>query len=828
MTFGTKPILTLMQAAPVRQQEEFVHEFRNVPEGWPALLGILLLIALGAAVIWMYRREGRIGATMRRRMFMAGLRCAVIACLAAMFLEPVRVRIIRQWIDSYTLVLVDDSSSMDLADRYRDPDRKQRVSTALARSDVDTARRFDVARTVLQRDDRRMLRDLAENNRIKLYRFSSEPELIGTVRAERERTAQPAESETSDATPAPVSDIALPESATGSTTNVARAVRRAIESVGSAPVAGVVVLSDGGFNMGDSADEVARFARDRRIPIHVLGIGDPAPPRNVRITDVHAPENAFRQDPFAVTAHLSAQGMDGQTVRVQLRESDGLGGAGSVVDQADVTVQPGGGMEPVVFERRKESAGRYVYSVEVPVGQDETVADDNVRQTTVTVIDARTRVLLVSGTPSWTYRYLTRLFVRDETVDLSTWLQSADITAVRDGDIIIDHLPRQPEEIFDYDVIIMLDPNPAEFDAEWCHHIDTWVTEHGGGLVFGAARTYSPDFLRQETFASLIDLLPVVLDPESDIILNRVGHYQLQSSPIEIPDTAYGHPVLRLADDPASTRLKWRDAAEVYWHFPVLREKPVATVLMRHGHPRMQNAHGGHVLAAVQFVGAGRTAFLGFDGTWRWRQYGEEYFNRFWVQLTRYVAEGKLLGGARRGMLLTESDQYALGEAVTVSARLFNSRYEPIERGEVTAFYNVDNHRGDFRLRALGDRPGWFEGRFVPDRTGNYRLSMTIPDPAANEPIELFREIRVSRPNIEVLKPQMDRAQLTTLAQDSFGGAYYEIDEWDQIAATIPDLHEEIPIRSRPRSLWDNRFVLGLLIGLLGLEWALRKWNRLL
>jgi len=334
--------------------------------------------------------------------------------------------------------------------------------------------------------------------------------------------------------------------------------------------------------------------------------------------------------------------------------------------------------------------------------------------------------------------------------------------------------------------------------------------------------------MRDRSLRPLHDLLPVTLDPEADLILNEIGHYQKSGSPLSIPAAAYGHPVMKLAEDPASTRLEWQGVGDIYWHYPVRREKPVATVLMRHGDPRMRNTSGGHVLAAVQYVGAGRTAFLAFDGTWRWRRYSVKLFDRFWVQLIRHLAEGKLLGGAKRGMLLTESNRYSLGEAVTVTARLLNRQYEPLQQDQVTVRWDIEGDRGDLVLTARPDRSGWFEGRFVPDRTGGYRLNLKMTEPGSTALTEVTREFRVTRPNLEILKPQMDRARLRTLAEQSFGGRYFEVDEAGTIPDLIPDLHEEIPIRSRPTTLWDNGLTLALLLTLLSIEWAIRKWNRLL
>lgn len=827
MDLGVGLTSSLLASVPVREEEQFVTELRHLPEGWPALLGLGLVIALCAAVVWMYRHEGRAGATHRARMMLAVVRCGVIVTLAVILLEPVRVRVVRRWVDSYVVVLIDDSSSMDLADRYRDPSNADRVGRALGAQPDQPLRRKEVVSRVLRRGDRKFLRDLAERNRVKVYTFSDEPRLLGTIaRAGENRQAAPEQADAARRLWG-VREVPTTFAATGPLTNIERAVRRSVESLGSAPVSGVVVLSDGGFNHGATVEEVAGFARERGFPIHSVGIGDPSSPRNLRVAEILAPQNAFKQDPFAVTVRLTARGLDGETIQLRFRERDAMsGGADRLLETRAITVGPGGAMDPVTFQRTQPRTGRFIYTVDAPVLEFEAVAEDNEKQATVNVIDSRTRVLIVAGAPSWDYRFVSRLLERDESIDVSCWLQSADLSAVRDGNTVIDHLPRLPEELFEYEVIILMDADPDELDEPWCRLVDTLVTEYGGGLVLTAARARTPSLMRAEYLAPLRALLPVTPDPDVDLILNQIGHYQSTGASIEIPRAAYGHPILQLADDPVSTRLAWQGIGDVHWHYPVLRAKPAATVLMRHGDPRMRNAYGGHVLAAVQFVGAGRSGFIGFDGTWRWRKYGTEIFDRFWVQLVRYVSEGKLLAGTRRGMLLTDRDQFSIGETVTVTARFLNERYEPLTNDECSAHYRVDGRQGTFTLRAQPGRAGWFEGQFVPDRSGAYHLSVTLAD--TDDPVDITREIRVSRPNIEILNPQMDRAKLVLLSAKSAGGRYFEVDEMEQLAAGIPDLHEEVLIRSRPVTLWDRWTTLVWLVGLLSVEWGVRKLYHLL
>jgi len=816
--------------AAVRNGEEFVTELRDMPHGWYALGGIGLLVGLCAVAFWMYRHEGRGGASARLRTWLAVVRCAVIVTVAIILLDPIRVRILRQWIDSYTIVLVDDSSSMGLADTYRDEAARARVKNVVDLEDGAAIRRTDLIQRLFEANDRALLKGLASHNRVKLYTFGDEPKLQASIRAGWEtRSDADVDDATGAAALTDVEHASLTLGARGAATNLERALRRTVESLGSAPIAGVVVLTDGSVNEGAPPPELARYARERRIPLYPIGIGDPSPPRNVRVAEVVAPENAFQGDPFPITVRTTADGLDGETIELVLSELDThRGGAARELERKSVRVGSGGAIENVIFERTQNRVGRFVYTVVAPLLDAESVADDNSKQISVNVIDARTRVLIVSGEPSWQYLFVSRLLQRDKTFDVSCWLQSADLSAVRDGNTVIDHLPILPEELFAYDLVILADPSSDDLTEDWCRLLDTFVTEHGGGLLYLAARPNTPALMRAPWFAPVRDMLPVVVDPEADLILNQIGHYQSTPGQIEIPESAFGHPVLSTGADVASTKLAWRGVGDIYWYYPVLREKPAATVLMRHGGARMRNGYGGHVLAALQFVGAGRTGFLAFDSSWRWRRYDVNLFDRFWVQLSRYLSEGKLLGGSKRGMILTERDQYAIGDAVSVSARLFNEHYEPISQAEVHARYTIDHERHEFLLSARSDQPGWFDGRFVPDRIGAYEIRITLPGSSPDESVEIVREIRVARPNIEITKPQMARADLMALADGSFGGRYFDVDGVGDLADLIPDLHAEIPIRSRPTTLWDNGWTLAWLVVLLSIEWGLRKWNRLL
>jgi hypothetical protein len=836
-------------AADVQLEQRF--EFAHFPGGWAAVASVVVLLGLLYLVFFLYRREQRVGASMRRRMVLASLRAMTILVLAAVWLEPVLATYIHRRVEAYTLVLLDTSASMGLRDRYptaTDAQRVERVLTGAGAGAPAELSREQLVETALGRDKGRVLRELAERNAMQVFGFADKLTPLGQVSPKGELAARPeGQADTgagrqgdkgaqgpgdvgTQTTSRPAgSAFSLPRFTPGPATDIGRAVRQAIESQGGAPIAGVVVISDGRFNQGEPAEVVARYARGKKIPIVAVGVGDPSPPRNLTVAAVEAPPNVFVKDPFKVTAHLRAEGLDGARLTVELLEgTPGATTQPSIVGTRQVTVGPGGKIEPVTFERRLDEARETRLTVWVPPQEGETFTDDNQQEVRVRALENKMRVLLVSGGPTWEYQYLTRLLERDATFNVSVWLQSADENAVRDGTTVIDHFPRTQEELFQYDCIVLLDPQPGDIDPAWTTQIEQLVGSYGGGLLYVAGRINTPRFTHESGTRPLLDLLPVVIDPnESDLMLNELGHYQTTAWPFMIPPAAMNNPVLAMSDVPSENAQIWNRLPGVYWHYPVQREKPVATVLLRHSNPRMRNSYGGHVLLATQFFGAGRTGFMGFDTTWRWRRYGDRCFDRFWVQLLRYLVEGKLLSGQQRGLIQFERDQYSLGEAVVVEARLLDARHLPLQQDEVQAAIDVgDAAPTPLVLKPQQNRPGWYRGQFVPSELGTHTVRIELPGGAGTPAATIHADIRVGRPDLEFQRPELDRESLQLLASQSAGGKY--LDELDQAPSLIPSKTTSLILTGQPTLLWDRWWTLAALVVLLGLEWLVRKRSHLL
>lgn len=844
-------------------------ELARWSSGNPFLVGGVLSIVALYAVWWMYRREARGRMSKPLRWSLAGCRMMVLMLLGLIGLEPVFVRYDHRRVDAQTIVLVDDSASMSLSDPYRNADDAARVRAALGEPAPDGVNRRWLSESLLTSGGGALIDKLAARNDVRLFAFSDSLTPLGVVpRRNTSDHAGDAASSSKERESNTVSkrtrsdDGALNAqrdqggspiglTAGGSATDLTMAVRGALDAAAGAPVAGVVVLTDGGFNRGESPSAAARLLNQRQIPALAVGVGDPEEPVNARIVQMSAPRSAFKNDPFSVNVRIEVHGGSEQDVRLELFEQF-EGGGRELIATKEIHADSSGRYPPAVFERRVEMPGTVRYAARISPLAFESIKSDNERELSpaVRILDDQMKVLLISGAPSYDYRFLARLLERDRSVRLSTWLQSADTDSVREGDEVITSLPTTPEEINQYDALILMDCDPSDFDPTWASIVATYVSDHGGGLLYAAGNKYTGRFLKHANLMSIVELLPVVTDPEAELVINELGHYQLRPWPILIPEEAAGDAILRQSDDASQTRSIWGALGSVYWHYPVLRGKPIAQMLMRHSNPRMVNAYGPHVLFATQFVGTGRTAWLGINSTWRWRRSDETHFNRFWIQTLRYLVEGKLLGGRTRGQILTAKEEYEIGETVVVTVRALDERFNPLlvpeldmdivplRAGDVESTSTTEGNVAPSSARTIEltpivGREGYYEGRFVANADGALRLLVRLPGQAGREGNEddrlLVKELDIVRSDIEMQNTAMNRAAIREFVNVAGGrSGYFDVDEIDRIAEKVPDMSRTFTVRGRPRPVWDNAIVLIVLLGFLSLEWILRKKARLL
>jgi hypothetical protein len=792
-------------------------EWLALPRHDAALIAIVAAVLGGWLILWLYRREGR-GLAWGHRLGLATLRGLALLGVVVMLLEPGIVFRTTEWVPSNLIVLTDASDSMHLRDAYADEAGAARVAETLKLPGGIDELRSRPRAWLAERLLRSGTLDALAANGDRVIR----PHAFAAQLTEAAPTTQPAGTTTTTTAPttAPAADTTA--SAIGT------AIRQALAAHRGQPLAGILVVTDGQSNAGEPPVKAAEFAGAEGVPIIALAAGTPEGPRNAKLAKLEASPVVYVRDPNAVRAIVESRGMERMPATIILeRRRDG--GPWEEVARQQVIMGDEGSVQTVTFEVKEDRPAKLELRATLAEAGPELTTDDNVALAEMRFIRQKIRVLFVAGSTFPEVEFIRNALLRDASISVSTWLQTADATYEHPGNPPIKRLPQTQEELNDFDAVAMYDPDPALWPQNFGAMLGEFVGNAGGGLVYVAGERKTKDlFDRPDDPASAwVSMLPVVVDPglyrtDATVRLSMQSPWKLDISPEGKADL-----VFRFTDKADENDRILASLPGMFWHFPVTRAKPGATVLARHGDPRMRNEHGGHVLLATQLVGPGRTFFVGFDSTYRWRYLSEEYFDGFWARLVDRAGRSKQLGGRYPYTLATDRTSYRPGSQATLTATFEN----PAERDAGLDSLQGEIESGDgtatpLQLTPTPADPNVFEAVFPVNKPGPHFVRVWSGEQTAQTGARAATlQFPVELPNLEYERPGNDVATLQAMARAS-GGAVFTFAEADKLADAFKVKRVARVLEDR-QEIWDAPLLWCTLLGAIFIEWVWRKRVRL-
>lgn len=774
--------------------------------GWLILLGAALVML----AVWVYRRYSR-DLSQFQRIGLTTLRCIFLGLLVLLLMQPVLSLTIEGSIRRALVFMVDASSSMDIQDERRGDDLI-RAGIALGRldatrgieqsaeglSDVGRPPRMRLVRSMLQNDRLRLLPQLAEEYDIRPYRFGASAEEIAAT------------GDTAAATGRWIESIAAEDSAT----RIGDGVREVLGRSRGQPLAGIVLITDGASNSGAPATAAAETARQQGVPLYIWGVGITSP-RQVAVTNMFAPEVAFFDDDVPVTVRIRSNGMEGRKTRLRLEliPDQPEGASAEQKLEKEITLDDGEQIIPLVITPGKPANGqdarqyRLVASVEAT--GDESITDNLSRSQPLRVIDGSIKVLYVERAPRWEYRYLQAMLMRDRRVSLKTVLLEAapGLSSDPDGPYLPE-IPRDKEELFAYDLIIIGDVNLRALPSAQLDAIEEFVSKFGGGVLVIPGRRYG---LSEMEGTVLERMLPVETARQST---GRSGSNGSGGAiKVELTTDGAQSTFLRLSDDETESASLWTQMPEIYWTTQVSRAKPAAQVLLTEA----QTGRGGSgprmPIFALHQYGLGQVFFSGTDQTWRWRRLGDEHYITLWTQIVRRLALPHLLGESKRTQLSTDQQEYATGDRITIYARLYDENYAPLTLDQVQATYRSPSGvEGTLLLRR--EQAGTYRGEFVAPQAGAYELHVE------NDP-DTTLGFDVGAPRLELSQTAMNEPLLQQMAAVS-GGQYYREETLHELPGHVRQRTERVR-SNHDVDLWASPLFFILMLSVVTAEWLWRK-----
>ncbi|MDR3401770.1 MAG: VWA domain-containing protein [Chthoniobacter sp.] len=783
--------------------------------GWVVLLALFAL----ALTWWSYRRVAGELTSQRRRWVLTALRAVLFLLLLLMLLRPVLAFTVEGTIRRQLLMLVDTSASMKIQDPRFDPADLARAAMAKGLLDfrkglqqpLDPAHaasvrlvpRVELLQGVLKSDQLGLIQKFAREYDVSAFGFGQNLAEIGgggTPQPARSQPAKPAESDTAWI------DQLDPKS---QSTAIGDAVRELLERKRGQPLAGIFLATDGANNTGTQPIEAARLARAEGVPLYIYGVGITSP-RDIIVANLFTQEVAFAKDELPVTVRVRGQGLRGETAKITLKLGDEIVASKDLIFTNDEE-------QTVALPFTPKQVGEYELRASIDPRADEAAKDNNAVSQRLKVIDSKIKVLMVEESPRWEFRYLQSVLLRDRRIELKCWLAEGDPNIAEGADSpYVKTFPQTKDELFKYDLVVIGDVGAKDIGAPQMEWLGEFVSKFGGSCLFLAGPRNNPSAFRG---TELEKMLPVELS-------DGPARNAAPERPTTLELTALGRssPMLRLSAKDEENAAIWKRFPKLFWVARVTRAKAAAQVLLQDSDATKASRFGKMPVVAQQQYGLGQVLYVGTDNTWRWRRNADErYYPILWGQIAQKLGLSHLLGGSKRTQISADKQSYAVGERVTIYARLYTADFNPLKDSAVEGSYVVktpadpnppDTSRQNVTLRAVPDRPGMYRGDFTVLAPGVHQFSVK------SDPATVF-EFSATEARFEFGETAMNEALLKQMAELS-GGAFFREENLFQLPEALRAKSERVS-SVVDAEIWASPLYFLLLLTVATVEWALRK-----
>lgn len=740
--------------------------------GWPLWLLVASILAGAALIAASLLRRRQIGAA--RLLLIGAAQTALLALVMCLLWRPVlNVERVRDR-ENVLAVALDASASMAHADAG---DQITVPKIGLPQADPPQAR-LQQAITAM-RDT--ALPALQKSFEVRLFSFAARTESLPAI----------------DAVPPP-----------GPQTRIGDALLQLLQTAGSMPLAGIVLVSDGAEN-GDTLSEerlaeIASFG----IPVHTVGVGPERIAADLELENVRVPQ--FAAAGATVTAGIEVRHDGAAATRLRVYDRDRLLAARDLQLPADAD------LSSYSIEFPAGDAGTHDLRFSLDALQGERNLINNSRAHVLNVPAGRRRILYLEGEPRWEYKFVRRALEAERSLRLTSIVRTTPNKYFRQGvnhpTELIDGFPTDAAELFAYDAVIIGSYEAAGLSTQQHQLLREFVDKRGGSVLMLAGR-YGLSAGGWDNVA-ISQTLPTHL-PEKQA--NSFVQRQANARP-----TLYGMESAIAQFDSGAKRNSdlWKSLPALADYQTLGRLKPGAIVLLETTAERASAP-----LLVWQRYGRGATYLLGTSSTLRWQMRSEPSDQRhelFWRQLAHALADT----AAPRAILTSNRSVYDDERRVRLEAELHDASFEPVNDAQLEllvaperdAPYNV-------QMQASGNNDGRYVANIDAPSTGLYRIDMTAHS-ANVASASASAYVRRNDGVLEHFNARQNRAVLERIAAMT-GGRYWKLADLDQLAAAIPYSKAGI-VERHTLDLWNLPIVFIVLLALKLGEWLLRlKWGRL-
>jgi hypothetical protein len=555
------------------------------------------------------------------------------------------------------------------------------------------------------------------------------------------------------------------------------------------PINAALLLSDGVFTKGrDPANEAEQLG----IPLIVVGIGDSSEQKDLVLSSVVANDLVYAETETPVSATVKSSGFNHERVEVTLAEGT------TVLDRTSLLLQPGTQEYSIGLNYVPKGEGIKRFTVGVSSLEGELTTRNNRRTFTTRILRNKLNILVLAGEPSPDIPVIRQTLIEDRNFSVRSF------TADNHGGFYEGSLSRTL--IDSADCIVMAGFPTGIVSPQLLEQLSHRFTDDHCPLLFLLGK--SVNYQRSQPFANILPFTVAAQSQTEQLISFVPAADQLD------------HPIFNSGEQPVA----WTSLPPLYRTVGVYTAKPGGIVLAT---AKAGNPYPHDPLLVIRSSGNERSAaLLGYGvGRWRLMMQGSSQTASILSSFLVNTIQWLTTPDERRPLRVTPVDEsISLGEPMDFAGLVANQNAQPVDNAEVTITTRQHDMTYEGILRPLGG--GRYEGSLegLPEGDYVYQAVAMLNGTSLGEDRGRFS---VGELDLEFQDTRMNSTLLRQLAFRS-GGVYLprqEIGRLDSLLSLQRSFTQRTIAHTSNNELWHWQWLLGGMIALLAVEWAMRKFS---
>ncbi len=558
-------------------------------------------------------------------------------------------------------------------------------------------------------------------------------------------------------------------------TNISKFLNGAYDLYSNQNLGAIVLATDGLYNEGSNP---AYLNNQLSVPIYAIALGDTTSRRDVAVKRAFHNKIAYLGDKFSVQIDVAAQNAAGASTNLSVFRVEGANSR--KLQEIPISIDRNDFFTTKEVVLDADRAGVLRFRVVAGAISGEAISANNSKDIFIEVLDARQKILVLAAAPH------------------------PDLTAIKQS------LSNNKNYEVTVAFVTEFKQNVADFDFVILHQLPSRTNDATGVLNTIQTRRIPRFFIAgmQTNFARLNQVQSLVSIRTDGRNTNEVqGRVSTEFSLFTI-DERIGKEL------PAF--------APVIAPFGEFNVSPEAQTLL---YQRIGKVDTRYPLLVLGDQGGVRTGVFCGEGLWKWRLFdylqhqNHEFFDGLFGKAVQYLG---IKDDKRKFRVNMPKTIFNENEPVVFDAELYNDNYELINDPDASLII-TNNQRQEFKYtfnksgRAYSLNPGIFPvGDYTFKASVNFSgQNLTYDGRFSVEPIQL-----------ELYETTADHG-LLRLMSDKFGGAVVYPNEMASIAEMIRAKESVKPViynTTQTRPVINLKWIFFLLLGLLTLEWFLRRY----